>query len=245
MIKTIAARELRSLFVSPLAWTTLAILQFLFAYQFFSHIELFMRYLPRLKNMDAAPGITETVAMSLFSIAGLVFLLITPLFCSRVLADERRTGTLKLTLSSPISITSIVLGKFIGLISFFLLLILLLGIMAFSLALGGPIDSAQVLGGLLGLLLLTSASISIGLFMSSLTNQATVAAVSTLAFLFFLWIIKWDNENVLGITTYLSIQEHFSAILSGYLAVVDVVYFLLVTFLFISLTIWRLDLERN
>lgn len=245
MIKTIAAKELKSLFVSPLAWTTLAILQFLFAYQFFSRIELFMRNLPKLKNLTAAPGITELVAISLFSIAGLVFLFIIPLFCSRVLAEERRTGTLKLTLSSPISITSIVLGKFVGLVSFFLLLILLLAMMAFSLSLGGPIDSPQILGGLLGLVLLTSTGISIGLFMSSLTNQPTVAAVSTFALLFFLWVIKWDNENVLGITTYLSIQEHFSALLLGYLSVVDVSYFLLVTFLFLSLTIWRLDLERN
>ncbi len=245
MINTIAGRELRSIFVSPLAWTTLAILQFLFAYLLFSRIELFMQYLPRLRTMDAAPGITEIVAMGLFSIAGLVLLVITPLFCSRALAEERRSGTLKLTLSSPVSLTDIVLGKFIGLLSFFLIIIFLLACMAFSLALGGPIDFLQILGGTLGLVLLTSACIAIGLFMSSLTNQPTVAAISTFASLFFLWIIKWDDENVLGITTYLSIQEHFSSILSGRLASVDVIFFILVSFFFLSLTIWRLDLERN
>lgn len=245
MIRIIAARELKSLFVSPLAWTSLAVLQFLFAYLLFSRIEMFMQYLPRLRNMDASPGITEIVAIGLFSVAGLVLLVLTPIFCSRSIAEERRSGTLKLTLSSPVSLTSIVLGKFVGLLSFFLLIISLLAGMAYSLTLGGPVDHLHILAGLLGLVLLTSASIAIGLFMSSLTSQPTVAAVSTFTLLFFLWIIKWDDKDVFGITTYLSIQEHFSSILSGYLAVVDVTYFILVTFLFLGLTIWRLDWERN
>ncbi len=245
MIGTIAAREFKSLFVSPLAWIALAILQFLFAYLFFSRIELFIQYLPRLRNLDAAPGMTEIVAAGLFSIAGLVFLIITPLFCSRSLAEERRSGTLKLTLSSPVSLTELVLGKFFSLYGFFMIIILLLAIMAFSLLLGAPVDIGQIMAGLLGLVLLTSACIAIGLFMSSLTAQPTIAAISTFTLLFFLWIIKWDDKNMGVFSTYLSLQEHFSSMVSGFLTSVDVIYFLLLTLLFLGLTIWRLDLERS
>ena len=245
MIGTIAAREFKSLFVSPLAWIALAILQFLFAYLFFSRIELFIQYLPRLRNLDASPGMTEIVAAGLFSIAGLVFLIITPLFCSRSLAEERRSGTLKLTLSSPVSLTELVLGKFIGLFCYFLIIIMLLSIMAFSLMLGGPVDIGQILTGLSGLVLLISVCIAIGLFMSSLTAQPTFAAISTFTLLFFMWIIKWDDKNIGMFATYLSLQEHFSSLISGVIASVDVIYFLLLTVLFLGLTIWRLDLERS
>lgn len=245
MIKTIAAKEFKSLFVSPLAWIALAILQFLFAYLFFSRIELFMQYLPSLRNLDAAPGMTEIVAAGLFSFAGLVLLIIIPIFSSRSFAEERRSGTLKLILSSPVKLSELVLGKFFGLFSFFLSIISLLAVMAFSLLLGGPADVGQILVGILGLILLTAASISIGLFLSSLTAQATVAAVSTFVILFFLWIIKWDENNGGVFATYLSLQEHFSSMMSGFLASVDVIYFLLLTVLFLGLTLWRLDLERS
>ncbi len=245
MIKTIAAREFKSLFMSPLAWIVLAILQFLFAYLFFSRIELFMQYLPRLRNLDAAPGMTDIIAAGLFSFAALVFLIVIPIFSSRSFAEERSSGTLKLILSSPVSLLEIVLGKFFGLFSFFLIIISLIAIMSFSLFLGGPADIGQILVGLFGLILLTMTCLSVGLFMSALTSQSTVAAVSTFAFLFFLWIIKWDEKNGGIYTTYLSLQEHFNSMMSGFLASVDVIYFVLLTVFFLGLTFVRLDMERS
>ncbi len=245
MIRTIAVREFKSLFSSPLAWLTLAVLQFLFAWIFFSRIELFLQYQARLRSLDAAPGITEIAASGMFTVAGLVLLIITPLFTSRSLAEERRSGSLKLILSSPVSLTSVVMGKFTGLFGFYLIIILLLALMAFSLRLGGPADIGQIITGILGLILLSITCISIGLFMSSLTAQPTVAAISTFALLFFLWIIKWDVKTGGALATYLSLQEHFTSLMSGYLASVDVIYFLLLSILFLSLTIWWLDWERN
>ena len=244
MIKTIAFRELKSLFVSPLAWVTLAILQFLFAFLFFSRIELFMQYLPRLRSLDNAPGMTDIVITGLLANVGLIMLIIVPLFCARSLAEEKRSGSLKLILSSPVSLFEIVMGKFFGLLGFFVTIISLVAIMAFSLLLAGPAETGQILGGLFGLFLLTMSCIAIGLFMSSLTSQPSVATISAITFLFFLWIIKWDHEKGTTLATYLSLQEHFSSMINGYLASVDVIYFLILIVLFLALTIWRLDWDR-
>jgi len=244
MIRTIAAKELKSLFVSPVAWVTLAVLQFLFAFLFFSRIELFLQYQPRLRSMDNAPGITEIVVHGLFSNAGLILLIIVPLFCARSLAEEIRSGTLKLVLSSPISLPEIVLGKFLGLLVFFVFIIGLLAMMSFSLLLAGPADIAQIIGSLFALFLLIMSAIAIGLFISSLTSQPSVATISTITFLFFLWIIKWDSENGTTFVTYLSLQEHFESMIGGFLASVDVIYFLILIVLFLALTIWRLDWVR-
>ncbi len=244
MIGTIAAKELKGLFVSPLAWVTFAVLQFIFAFLFFSRIELFMQYLPRLRSIDNAPGMTEIIIGGLYANAGLILLIIVPLFCARSLAEEKRSGTLKLALSSPVSLHEIVIGKFVGLFVFFVVIIGLLAMMSFSLLSGGPVDVAQIMGGLFALLLLTMTAIAIGLFMSSLTTQPAVAIISTITFLFFLWIIKWDSENGVSLATYLSLQEHFSSMISGYLASVDVIYFLILIVLFLAMTIWRLDWDR-
>jgi len=122
MIITIAARELRSLFLSPLAWSVLAVVQFILAYLFLSQIDTFLVWQPRLAAIEGAPGISDIVIAPLFADAAIVLLLVTPLLTMRVLSEERRNRTLSLLFSAPVSMTEIILGKYLGVLAFFLTL---------------------------------------------------------------------------------------------------------------------------
>ena len=167
MILTIAGRELRSLFLSPLAWTILAVITVILAYMFFSQIELFMELQPRLAAMQAAPGITEVIVAPVFGNAAVVMLLIVPLLTMRLLSDERRNQTLSLLLSAPLSMSDIIFGKFFGIIAFLLVLVGLIVLMPLSLLLGGSLDFGVLAACTLGLVLLLSAFAALGLYISS------------------------------------------------------------------------------
>jgi len=130
---------------------------------------------------------------------------------------------------------------------FFLVLLGLLALMPLSLLLGTDLDLGKFAAGLLGLALLVAAFAAIGLFMSSLTEQPTVAAISTFGLLLLLWIIDWagnSQNEVGGVFAYLSMLRHYETLLKGLFNSTDVVYYLLVVALFLGLSIRRLDADR-
>jgi ABC-2 type transport system permease protein len=247
MIFTIAGRELRSLFLSPLAWAILAVVQFILAYLFLSQIDAYLAVQPRLAAIEGAPGVADLIIAPLFADAAILLLLITPLISMRVLSEERRNRTLSLLFSAPVSMTEVILGKYLGLIAFFLILLLLLALMPLSLLAGTDLDLGKLAAGLLGLMLLLAAFSAIGLFMSALTEQPTIAAISTFGLLLLLWIIDWagsSGNQASGLFAYLSMLRHYEALLKGLFNSTDVLYYLLVTSLFLGLSIRRLDADR-
>ena len=247
MIFTIAARELRSLFLSPLAWTILAVVQFILAYLFLAQIDGYLALQPRLAAIEGAPGVSDIVVAPLLADAGIVLLLITPLMTMRVLSEERRNRTLTLLFSAPVSMTEIIIGKYLGILAFFLILLGLLALMPLSLLLGTNLDLGKLAAGLLGLSLLLAAFSAIGLFMSSLTEQPTVAAISTFGLLLLLWIIDWagnSGNETSGLFAYLSMLRHYETLLNGLFNSTDVAYYLLLTVMFLGLSIRRMDADR-
>jgi ABC-2 type transport system permease protein len=247
MILAIAGRELRSLFMSPLAWSILGVMQFIYAYLFLSQIETFMALQPRLATIDGAPGVVDIVVAPLFANAAVLLLLITPLITMRVLSEERRNRTLSLLFSAPVSMTEIIVGKYLGVLSFILILIGMLALMPLSLLVGTDLDLGKLAAGLLGLTLVLSAFTAIGIFMSSLTEQPTVAAITTFGLLLLLWILDWAGSSGLpagGMLGYLSVLHHYEPLLKGLFSSVDVVYYLLITVLFLGFSIRRLDADR-
>ena len=108
----------------------------------------------------------------------------------------------------------------------------------------GRLDYGMLLAGLLGLFLLLAAFSAIGLFMSTLTAQPTVAAVSTFGMLLLLWIVDWSGSGAGGALSYLSMLRHYEAMLRGVFNSTDVVYYLLVIVGFVVLGIRRLDSYR-
>ena len=247
MIFTIAIRELKNLFLSPLAWAIMAVLQLILAYLFLSQLDTFMLLQPRLAGIEGAPGVTDIIVAPLLQTSGFLLLLVAPAITMRVFSDERRNRTLSLLLSAPVSMTDIVLGKFLGVTLFFLLLLALLAAMPLALYAGTTLDAGKLAAGLLGLALLLAAVAAIGVFMSSLTEQPVVAAISTLGLLMMLWIIDWSGDSGEGVTDllpYLSLKTHFESFLKGLFSTTDVAYYLLLIATFLILGIRRLDQQR-
>jgi len=246
MIITIATRELRSLFLSPLAWSILAVVQFLMGYLFLGQLDLFLQIQSRLVAMNEAPGITEIVVTPIFANAAMILLLVIPLLTMRLISEEKRTQTLTLLLSAPVSITEIVLGKFIGIMFFILIMLLLIALMPLSLLAGGTLDYGMVASAFLALLLLLASFASAGLFMSTITNQPTIAAISTFGLLLLLWVIDWsaDFAEAGTVISYLSLLNHYRPLLEGIFKSSDVIYYLLFIITFLTLSIRRLNADR-
>ena len=237
----IAWRELRNLFLSPLAWCVLAVVQFILAWMFLASVESFRG------NPNGVAGVTDVVAASLFSISSIVLLLIVPLLSMRLVAEERRSGSIALLLSAPVRMTEIVLGKFLGLFGFLAIMVGLISLMPLSLSLGTHLDYGKLAACILGLLLLVGAFAAAGLYMSTLTRQPVVAAVSSFGLLLFLWIVNWlsqSNVHYSAALHYLSLVDHYSSLLRGSFDSSDVIYYLLFILTFLVLSIRRLDGHR-
>jgi gliding motility-associated transport system permease protein len=248
MLLTIASREFRNLFLSPLAWAIMAVLQLILAYLFLTQMDTYMALLqPRLAGIEGAPGVTDLVVAPLLRTTGFLFMLIAPAITMRTFSDEKRNRTLTLLLSAPVSMTDIVLGKFLGVALFFLALLLMISAMPVSLYAGTALDAGKLAAGLLGLVLLVSSFAAIGVFMSTLTEQPVVAAISTFGLLLLLWIIDWSGnskEQVSGLFSYLSLQTHLESFLKGLFSTTDVAYYLLLIALFLALGVRRIDQQR-
>ncbi len=244
MILSIALRDLRSMFLSPLAWTVLAVTQLILAWSFFTQIDFFFSLQPQLATVANAPGVTDLVVMPMFEVASIILLMVTPLLTMRLISEERRNGSITLLLSSPVSMTEIVLGKFTGIVLFMLIFIFMISLMPLSLLMGTELDLGKLAAGMFALLLLLAAFSSAGLFLSSLTVNPVVAAISSFGLLILLWIINsnaGDNANILS---QLSLLSHFAPMLRGLINTADVAYFVLFIATFLLLTIRQLDSQR-
>jgi ABC-2 type transport system permease protein len=244
MILTIAGKELKTLFSSPLAWIILAVLQFILAWFFLSQVDAFLAVQPQLTALVNPPGVTELVVPPLFGSAALILLMAVPLLSMRLIAEERRNQTLNLLLSSPVSVSEIVLGKFLGLLAFLGAFVGLTTLMALSLYAGARIDLGLLAGNVLGLILLAASFAALGLFISSLTAHPIIAAIGSFGALLGLWIVNMGAREADSWLHILSLLKHFESFNRGLLASADAAYFVLFTVLFLVLAIRRLDRDR-
>ncbi|GAB4355567.1 MAG: ABC transporter permease subunit [Immundisolibacter sp.] len=244
----ITGRELRVLFASPSAWAMLAVVQAILGYLFLTQIDMFMQLRSQLMAMPDPPGLTEIVAPSLFGSAGIVLLMVVPLITMRSFAEERRNQTLPLLLSAPVSVSGIVVGKYLALVTFLTLVTGLTALMPASLRLGTPLDLGLLAAGVLGLWLLLASFAALGLFVSTLTAHPVTAAVSTFGVLLLLWILDWAStgggEGSGELLRQISMLNRYQPLLKGVFSTADVAYFVLFIALFLGLSIRRLDAER-
>ncbi len=245
---TIASRELRSLFTSTLAWSVLSVVQLILAILFITRLSLVLQpdIQSQLSMTPNAPSLTDIVVGHVFVWTGIILLLAMPLLTMRLISEERKNKTLVLLMSSPVSMSNIVLGKYLGLMGFFIFMLAMISLMPLSLALGGQLDFGQFIIALFGILLFIGALCAIGLYVSALSEHPTVAAIITFGIFLLLWIIDWadDSEKYSGLFSYLSITRHYQTLLEGLVNTTDIAYYLLIIVLFNILTIHRLDAER-
>lgn len=245
MIFTIIRHELRRLYTSPFAWGLMALVQFLVAIFFFIILNQYLQ----LNDPNSMLGISNTVVAGTLQTAGFIMVLLLPFLSMRFFSEEQRGKTLALLFSSPISITELVLGKYLSILIYLYTLILLIALMPISLALGTSLDLGLLVSGVLALVLLTTLISSIGIFISTLTPQPVIASAGTFAICFFLWVVHMAGASasttVNAILSYLSLFNHYNNLIAGIVSSVDLIYFLLLSIAFISLSVWRLDAMRS
>lgn len=246
MTFTIALREFKNLFLSPLAWSVLAVVQVILSFLFLGRVELFQLYQTQLLAMNNPPGITEVVVPELLGNAAVILLLVVPLLTMRLISEERRNRTLTLLFSAPISMTEIVLGKYLGVAAFLLLVVALIALMPLSLLAGGGLDFGLLASGVLGLTLLLAGFTAVGLFVSTLTDHPTVAAIGTFGALLLFWILDWSGQGAGSgnLLAYLSLFNHYKPFLDGVFNTTDAVYHVLLTATFLTFSVRRLDANR-
>jgi ABC-2 type transport system permease protein len=211
---TLLLKEERAIFSSPMAYATMVVYLLLMGYTFTAIL-----FLNRTGEL-----------VRVFFQAAVLFLLMVPVLTMRLLAEERRTGTLELLLTSPVQEFEIVLAKFVAGLTLPVLMLGLSGSYALVLGVYGDPDWGPVYSGFLGLLLLAAALTAIGLFVSGLTSNQIVAAIVAMGVGILLWMI--DSLGYLlpdpfdTIITHLSLVAHFTPFATGALFLSDVGFFL-------------------
>lgn len=243
MILAIARREWQASFLSAQAWTLLAANQFILAW-------IFLRVLEGFSGLEMAQrkaGITLELSLNLFSFAAVLSLLAVPLLSMRMLSGELREGTYNLLGSSPVSLSEILLGKFLGLAGLVVATGLLPLLMSLGLAFSTDLDLGLLATATLGVWLTGLMFAAAGLFASSLTTQPGLAAVAAYGILVLLSVINRAHGIGAGATTlfdWLSWSEHLFWFLLGVVRASDLLYFVLFTVFFLALAHRRLANRR-
>lgn len=243
-IFNIARTETRRIFLSPLAWTVLAIVQVIMGYAFSNLLFGYLR-----DPGSGELGVSDHIAGSLYGFAVIILLLVMPLMSMRLFSEDRKSQNITLLFSSPVSLTEIVLGKYLGLMGFVLAVLALMTLMPAALSFSTTLDWGRIAAGVLGLFLLMSAFGAAGIFVSSLTKEPTIAAVGTFGLLLMIWLLSVlsanDSMPFKELWSYLSLIDHYDSLRRGIFSSADVAYYGLFTTLFLWLTVQRLDMERN
>ena len=237
------------MFASPMAWLILSVLIFAFATYFINAVTQYFSMMDGSIQSNGRIGVTLFVGQSLFGLASFVMLFVVPLLSMRLIAEERRTQTLTFLLSAPISLTEIVLGKFLGLMAFLMIIITVIIAMLLMLNHWTELDFGYIFSNVLGLILLIASFSALGLYFSSITAQPVIAGLLSFFALFSLLgldqFLAADSSNPLSqMLQNLSLMRHFEPLSQGIIDSKDIIFFLLFTSIFLIFTLRRLNAER-
>jgi ABC-2 type transport system permease protein len=227
----VATRELRSYFLSPLAYVVIALFLLLSGY-------LFALILNSSREATLRP---------LISNVSVLFLFIIPAISMRLLAEEQRTGTVELLLTNPVQEWEIVVGKFLAAIMLLLVMLALTLLYPIFLFVFGNPDRGPILTGYLGVFLQAAAFMAVGLWASSLTQNQIVAAIVAFGALLLLWLSdnlgQFLGGTIGSIVSYASVINHFQQFPQGVINSQDVIYY--VTLVAAGLVLSTLSLQAR
>lgn len=253
MILTVAGKELKTLFASPLAWVVLCVTQIIVAFVFLRGLDSFLQAQAQLASMPGAPGVTELVAAPVFAIAAALLLFAVPLLAMRLIAEERRNQTMVMLMSAPVSMTEIVLGKFLGLVLFLFSFVALAALMPLSIAGATRLDYGLLAGLTVGIALLACGFAAVSLYVSCLTAHPVAAAIGAFAALLGMLLageVAGDSLRARGwgvaasFAQVLSPIKNFEPFGKGMLDTYAIACSVLLTVVFLVLAIRRLDAQR-
>jgi len=250
-VLAIAGRELRSYFASPIAYFVVGLFALLFGWFFYTILVIFSAQSMQMGQMGFGPqgvNVNQMMVRPLLLNTSVVALFFLPMITMRTFAEEKRSGTFELLLTSPVTDFQIVMGKFLGALALYALMlaVTLLNI-GMLFAYGNP-EWKQIATSYLGLLLMGGSFLSIGLFFSSLTRNQIVAVSLTFATLLLLWVVNWAGDSasplVRAVLEALSITDHFDDFSKGVVDTKHVVYYLSFITFGLFLTAKSVDSER-
>ncbi len=247
-VVALARKELRSYFASPIGYVIVGLFALLFGYFFYAYLGFFVRNSEQMMMGGRTPNVNQDMVRGVLLNSAVIILFIMPMITMRTYSEEKRSGTIELLLTSPITDVQIILGKFLGAMGLYAVMLAVTMIyIAILFFLGNP-EWKPILAGYLGLLLMGGCFVSVGLLISSLTKNQIVAAVVTFAVFLMLWVINWIGENsgptTREIVNYLSITHHFDDFARGIIDTKHVIYYLSFITFGLFLTAKSVDSER-
>ena len=248
-ILAIAVKELRSYFASPMAYLIIGLFALLFGQFFYAYLDLFVRRSAGMGQMGGGQNnINQDMIRYVLMNSAIIILFIMPMITMRTYAEEKRSGTIELLLTSPLTDLEIIFGKFLGALGLYaaMLAVTLLDI-ALLFFFGRP-EWRAIGAGYLGLVLLGGCFVSLGLLISSLTKNQIVAGVATFAVFLMLWIVNWTADQsgptMRAVLNHLSIIDHFDDFARGVIDTKHIVYYLSFIAFGLFLTAKSVDSER-
>jgi ABC-2 type transport system permease protein len=238
----ICRKELRSYFVSPIAYLLLAMFAVIFGFFFWNILGFFVREgTEAMMSGQMFPmNLNERVIRPLLSNISVVGLFLIPMITMRLFAEEKRTGTIELLATSPVSDFQVILGKWTAAVVLYGGMLLLSAVNFVFLFKYGRPDWKPLAIGYLGLLLQAGALLAIGTFISTLTKNQIIAGAVTFAVCLLLWILEWvtgfDTTTWARVMAYLSVVTHFESFSKGLLDSKDAIFYVTLIFLGLFLT---------
>jgi ABC-2 type transport system permease protein len=251
-IIAIANKELRSYFASPIAYIVIGIWALLFGYFYYAILHFFVQQSLQMSQFGMqgpqSMNVNQQLIRPLIQNTLILMLFLLPSLTMRAYSEEKRSGTIELLLTSPVTDFQIILGKFVGAMALFSVM---LGVTLIHIALlfvyGHP-EWKPILTAYIGLLLMGGCFISLGLFISSLTRNQIVAGMVTFAVFLLLWVITWIGSaagpQVEKVTNYLSIVDHYDDFGKGVLDTTHLIYYVSFITFGLFLTAKSVDSER-
>ena len=228
---TIAKREIRTYFNSPIAYIVLTVFLLLAGYLYFG--SLFIERQAELR--------------SYFNLMPLLLAFIVPAIAMRLIAEEKGSGSLEMLITMPVPDWQVIVGKFLAGMALLAVLVGLTLVYGITVMLVGPLDRGPAIGGYLGVLLMGGAYMSIGVMASTFTRNQIVAFIIAFAISFSLYLfyrlLPFTPELIRPVLSYLSVESHFEAISRGVIDTRDIVYYL--SMMVVSLVIATLSLESR
>jgi len=245
-VLAIARKELSAYFSSPIAYVVIGFFALMFGFFFYSLLLYFDRQ--SLQAAGQAVNVNEQFLRPVFLNATVIFLFVLPLVTMRTYSEEKRSGTIELLLTAPLTDLQIILGKFVGAMGLYAAMLALTLVHVGLLFMFGNPEWRPVVTTYLGLLLMGGCFISIGLLISSLTKNQIVAGMITFGVFLMLWVINWI-ASFMGPTTqqvlnYLSITDHLDDFTKGIIDTKHLVYYVSFITFGLFLTARSVDTER-
>jgi ABC-2 type transport system permease protein len=248
-IAAIAGREINAYFSSPIAYVLIGFFALLFGWFFYVPLAFFQQQSMQAgMNPTQALNVNQMLVGPTFMNTTVIMLFLFPLITMRTYAEEKRSGTIELLLTSPITDVQIILGKFLGaMLLYAAMLAVTLVHMGILFAYGEP-EWKPIATGYLGLLLMGGCFLSLGLFISSLTKNQIVAGIATFAVFLMLWVINWIGTFVgptmQAVLAHLSLTDHFDDFAKGIIDTKHLIYYLSFMAFGLFLTAKSVDSER-